>query len=151
MVLLVWSLRQPQGCYACSPHPPGQEEFDACELPSKARRDALAAALQIPARSVQVWFQNRRQRAKATVVGQMYAAGCGGQKRSAGEEAQEEAEAETKAETEGQAVARRGGGAARRGTARGGATSAMDSLVMISSLAAAEHAAGRGSHSAPSA
>ena len=37
--------------------PPGQEEFDACELPSKARRDALAAALQIPARSVQVGLQ----------------------------------------------------------------------------------------------
>ena len=36
------------------PPPPCQEEFDACELPSKERRDALAAALQIPARSVQV-------------------------------------------------------------------------------------------------
>ena len=90
----------------------------------------------------------------------MYASGCVGQKRSAGEEAQEEAqeeaEAETEAETGRQAVARGGvasrdGGAARRGAVRGGATSAMDSLAMISSLAAAEHAAGRGSHSAPSA
>ena len=79
----------------------------------------------------------------------MYASGCVGQKRSAGEEAQEEAE--TEAETEGQAVASRDGGAASRGAARGGATSAMDSLAMISSLAAAEHAAGRGSHSALSA
>ena len=39
-----------------------QEEFEACELPSKERREALAAELDIPTRSVQIWFQNRRQR-----------------------------------------------------------------------------------------
>ena len=114
-----------------------------------------------PRVSVQVWFQNRRQRAKATVVAQMYASGCVGQKRSAEEEAGEEAGEEA----EEAAVARGGvarGGAASRGAARGGgggaakggATSAMDSLAMISSLAAehaAEHAVGRGGRSAPSA
>ena len=38
-----------------------QAEFEACELPSKERREALAAELDIPTRSVQIWFQNRRQ------------------------------------------------------------------------------------------
>ena len=41
-----------------------QEEFEACELPSKEQREALAAELDIPTRSVQIWFQNRRQRVK---------------------------------------------------------------------------------------
>ena len=46
-----------------------QEEFEACELPSKERREALAAELDIPSRSVQIWFQNRRQRIKLALTG----------------------------------------------------------------------------------
>ena len=46
-----------------------QAEFEACELPSKERREALAAELDIPTRSVQIWFQNRRQRVKSASHG----------------------------------------------------------------------------------
>ena len=88
-----------------------QAEFDACELPSKERRDALASTLQIRARSVQAWFQSRRQLAKATVAAQVCAAGDAGRyvgrKRSAGEAAEEEVGEAAGEEAEEVAVAKR--------------------------------------------
>ena len=139
-----------------------QAEFDACELPSKERRDTLASTLQIRARSVQAWFQSRRQLAKATVAAQVCAAGDAGRylgrKRSAGEAAEEEVGEAAGEEAEEVAVAKRVGvarGGAARGAvaAKGGAatshatshaTRAIDSLAMVSGhaiLLAAEHAA----------
>jgi len=55
-----------------------QAEFEACELPSKERREALAAELDIPTRSVQIWFQNRRQRVKSASHGAKRSGGSGG-------------------------------------------------------------------------
>ena len=41
--------------------------FDREPMPSPEQRDALAHKLDLPPRSVQIWFQNRRQRSKPAI------------------------------------------------------------------------------------
>ena len=112
-----------------------QEEFEACELPSKEQREALAAELDIPTRSVQIWFQNRRQRVKSASHGQKR---TGTEKEAAsGNEDEDGPPEEKQAGTEKQAADRAKEKKPRRGKAeKSSATSAIDSLAMISSMAA---------------
>ena len=106
-----------------------QAEFEACELPSKERREALAAELDIPTRSVQIWFQNRRQRVKSASHGAKRSGGSGAEPAS-GNEDEEAAEARPAAERSKEKKPRRGK------AEKNSATSAIDSLAMISSMAA---------------
>ena len=106
-----------------------QAEFEACELPSKERREALAAELDIPTRSVQIWFQNRRQRVKSASHGAKRSGGSGAEPASGNEE-EEAAEARPAAERSKEKKPRRGK------AEKNSATSAIDSLAMISSMAA---------------
>ena len=119
----------------------------AVETKTRVGSASCIEALWRGAKVRQVVAATRKMKAQRAVVEAVVAAARAEQERAA----REVARTADQAETEAQAVASRDGGAASRGAARGGATSAMDSLAMISSLAAAEHAAGRGSHSAPSA
>ena len=105
-----------------------QEEFEACELPNKEQREALAAELDIPTRSVQIWFQNRRQRVKSASSGPKRA---GTEKDGAsGNEDEDAPEEKAAAERSKEKKPRRGK------AEKNSATSAIDSLAMISSMAA---------------
>ena len=96
---------------------------------------ALAVELDIPTRSVQIWFQNRRQRVKSASHGQKR---TGTEKEAAsGNEDEDGPPEEKQAGTEKQAADRAKEKKPRRGKAeKSSATSAIDSLAMISSMAA---------------
>ena len=45
--------------------PRARADYEYNKLPDAAERETIAKAVGLPARQVQVWFQNRRQRSKA--------------------------------------------------------------------------------------
>ena len=100
------------------------EEFEINELPTREHKEALADELGLPPRSVQIWFQNRRQRLKLS--------------RPAGAARPSEHDALSELA----AIAEH-----EHGTERESPTSAIDGLAMVSSLAVL--AAGREPAAAP--
>lgn len=55
------------------------DNFAICAFPNSARRLKLAGILNISPRSIQIWFQNRRQKAKSegVRVDEMHSEVCG--------------------------------------------------------------------------